>query len=97
MATDVSFGHSGFTGTFAWADPDSGILFLFFSNRVYPTRQNNMINHLKIRELIQETAYEILQNPKQASPKTEILKPKLVVHNQKPGVPARKPAVRSRK
>jgi beta-glucosidase-like glycosyl hydrolase/CubicO group peptidase (beta-lactamase class C family) len=62
MSSDASFGHSGFTGTFAWADPVTGILFLFFSNRVYPTRMNNMINHLKLRELIQQTAYEILQN-----------------------------------
>ena len=61
MSSDASFGHSGYTGTFAWADPVTGILFLFFSNRVYPTRMNNMINHLKLRELIQETAYEILQ------------------------------------
>jgi CubicO group peptidase (beta-lactamase class C family) len=60
MSSDASFGHSGFTGTFAWADPVTGILFLFFSNRIYPTRSNNMINHLKLRELIQETAYEIL-------------------------------------
>jgi beta-N-acetylhexosaminidase len=61
MASDASFGHSGFTGTFAWADPKTGILFLFFSNRVYPTRANNLINHLKLRESIQEMAYEILQ------------------------------------
>ncbi|HZK96549.1 MAG TPA: hypothetical protein VFC67_20280, partial [Prolixibacteraceae bacterium] len=77
--------------------PETGILFLFFSNRVYPTRANNLINHLKIRELIQETACEILQNPKPASFKTEILKPKPVVNSRKPGVPVRKPAVRSRK
>lgn len=61
MSSDASFGHSGYTGTFAWADPETGILFLFFSNRVYPTRTNNMINHLNIRESIQEMAYEILQ------------------------------------
>jgi beta-N-acetylhexosaminidase len=61
MSSDASFGHSGFTGTFAWADPETGILFLFFSNRVYPTRENNEINHLKLREAVQEMAYEILQ------------------------------------
>jgi len=61
MASDASFGHSGYTGTFAWADPVTGILFLFFSNRVYPTRNNNLINHLNIRESIQQAAYEIVQ------------------------------------
>jgi beta-N-acetylhexosaminidase len=64
MCSDASFGHSGYTGTFAWADPKTGILFLFFSNRVYPTRANNLINHLKLRETIQQTAYEIIQKGK---------------------------------
>ena len=31
-----SFGHSGFTGNLTWADPESGILYVFLSNRVYP-------------------------------------------------------------
>lgn len=66
MCSDASFGHSGYTGTFAWADPKTGILFLFFSNRVYPTRANNLINHLKLRETIQQTAYEIILKGKQA-------------------------------
>ena len=61
MSSDASFGHSGFTGTFAWADPKTGILFLFFSNRIYPTRDNNEINHLKLREAILEMTDEILE------------------------------------
>lgn len=61
MSSDASFGHSGFTGTFAWADPKTGILFLFFSNRIYPTRDNNEINHLKLREAILEMADEIIE------------------------------------
>jgi beta-N-acetylhexosaminidase len=61
LCSDGSFGHSGFTGTFAWADPGTGILFLFFSNRIYPSRTNNMINHLYLRESIQQMAYEILR------------------------------------
>jgi len=97
MASDASFGHSGFTGTFAWADPVTGILFLFFSNRIYPTRENNMINHLKIRVFIQETAYEILQKTKQGGLKTEVMSPKLGVHNHKSGAKGKKIAVRSRK
>lgn len=97
MASDASFGHSGFTGTFAWADPETGILFLFFSNRIYPTRENNMINHLKLRELIQETAYEILQKTNHGGWKTKVGTPRLVVHNRKPVAPKRKSGVRSRK
>lgn len=44
-----SFGHSGFTGTFVWADPDTGLLYIFMSNRVYPTRENSKLFELNIR------------------------------------------------
>jgi beta-N-acetylhexosaminidase len=62
MCSDASFGHTGFTGTFAWSDPETGILFLFFSNRVYPTRNNHLLNRLNLRESIQQVAYEVLQS-----------------------------------
>ncbi len=62
LCSDASFGHTGFTGTYAWADPVTGILFLFFSNRVYPTRDNHMLNRLNLRESIQQMAYQILEN-----------------------------------
>jgi beta-N-acetylhexosaminidase len=38
-----SFGHSGFTGVFTWADPVGGMLFVFLTNRVYPTRENTKL------------------------------------------------------
>jgi CubicO group peptidase (beta-lactamase class C family) len=44
-----SFGHSGFTGTFVWVDPDNGLLYIFMSNRVYPTRENSKLFELNIR------------------------------------------------
>jgi CubicO group peptidase (beta-lactamase class C family) len=53
-----SFGHSGYTGMFAWADPDSGILFVFCSNRVYPTRLNNKIAELNIRPTMHQIVYD---------------------------------------
>ena len=62
LGTDLSFGHTGFTGTYAWADPATGILVLFFSNRVYPTRNNHLINRLNIREQIHQEACRILQS-----------------------------------
>jgi CubicO group peptidase (beta-lactamase class C family) len=49
LFSDQSFGHSGYTGTYAWADPASGISYVFLSNRVYPTRNNNKISQLNIR------------------------------------------------
>ncbi|MEI7525916.1 MAG: glycoside hydrolase family 3 N-terminal domain-containing protein [Mariniphaga sp.] len=62
LCSSASFGHTGFTGTYAWADPVTGILFLFFSNRIYPSRDNHMLNRLNLRESIQQMAYQILEN-----------------------------------
>ena len=59
-ASENSFGHSGYTGTFAWADPESGILFLFMSNRVYPTRNNSRLYELNIRTAMHQAIYDCL-------------------------------------
>ena len=53
-----SFGHSGFTGTFAWADPENGLIFVFLSNRVYPSADENKLAKLGIRGKIHRTFYE---------------------------------------
>ena len=53
-----SFGHSGYTGIFTWADPESGILFVFMSNRVFPTRNNSKIYQLNIRPSIHQSIYD---------------------------------------
>ncbi|WP_299782225.1 glycoside hydrolase family 3 N-terminal domain-containing protein [uncultured Formosa sp.] len=60
-ASENSFGHSGFTGTFAWADPDTGILYVFLSNRVYPTMVNNKIGEQNIRTNILDIIYEAIK------------------------------------
>ncbi len=52
-----SFGHSGFTGTFVWADPDDGLLFIFLSNRVYPSRENSKLFSLNIRSSMLQEIY----------------------------------------
>ncbi|MDP5231488.1 MAG: beta-lactamase family protein [Cellulophaga sp.] len=49
-----SFGHSGFTGTFVWADPETKLVYIFLSNRVYPTRKQRAIYDLNIRSVIQD-------------------------------------------
>ncbi|WP_159022327.1 glycoside hydrolase family 3 N-terminal domain-containing protein [Formosa sp. L2A11] len=59
-ASSNSFGHSGFTGTYAWADPDTGILYVFLSNRVYPTMANNKIGERDIRTRILDVIYEAI-------------------------------------
>ncbi len=57
-ATSSSFGHSGFTGIFTWVDPEENLVYIFMSNRVYPTRENSKIYDLNIRSNILQTIYD---------------------------------------
>ncbi|MBC8153305.1 MAG: serine hydrolase, partial [Bacteroidetes bacterium] len=60
-ASAASFGHSGFTGPFVWIDPAYDLTYVFLSNRVYPTRNNNKITQLSIRTNTVEVLYEMLR------------------------------------
>jgi beta-N-acetylhexosaminidase len=53
----LSFGHTGFTGTMAWADPETGLLYIFLSNRVHPDAENKLLMNKDIRGRIQEVFY----------------------------------------
>jgi beta-N-acetylhexosaminidase len=57
-ASQSSFGHSGFTGTLAWADPLHQINYVFLSNRVYQNQENWKIRELNIRTNIQKVIYD---------------------------------------
>lgn len=70
QASAASFGHSGYTGTFVWADPETDLLYIFFSNRVYPTRNNPKIYRLNIRPRIHTVLYESLEERKPVTPTT---------------------------
>jgi CubicO group peptidase (beta-lactamase class C family) len=59
-ASSSSFGHSGFTGTFIWVDPEAELSFVFLSNRVYPTRNNSRLYDLSIRRNIMQAAYDAI-------------------------------------
>ncbi len=60
-ASSESFGHSGFTGTFAWADPKNQLVFIFLSNRVYPFRTNRNLYELNIRSSLHQVFYKAWQ------------------------------------
>lgn len=60
-ASTESFGHAGFTGTFIWADPKNELVFIFLSNRVYPTRTNRNLYNLNIRPALQQVFYKALK------------------------------------
>jgi beta-N-acetylhexosaminidase len=58
--TFETFGHTGFTGTIAWADPEQELVYVFLSNRVYPTAENKKLANMNIRTKIQEAIYSAI-------------------------------------
>ena len=59
-ASQNSFGHTGFTGTMVWADPDSELVYVFLSNRVYPSAETNLLALMNTRTQIQSVIYKLL-------------------------------------
>lgn len=61
LAPKSTFGHTGFTGTCVWADPENDLIFVFLSNRVYPDANNNILLKDGIRTKIHDVIYEALK------------------------------------
>ena len=57
-----SFSHSGFTGTYTWADPEEGIVYVFLSNRTYPSSTNRLLISSELRTRIQQAIYDSIIN-----------------------------------
>ena len=60
LGSDLSYGHSGYTGTFTWIDPQYELVYVFLSNRVYPTRANNKISEMNIRTEVGNEIYRTI-------------------------------------
>lgn len=56
-----TFGHLGFTGTGAWADPDHQLIFIILTNRTYPSKDNNKFSRMDVRGKSQTAAYDALE------------------------------------
>ncbi len=61
LASRSTYGHTGFTGICAWNDPESKLVYIFLSNRTYPSMRNGKLNSNKIREKIHSRAYRAIQ------------------------------------
>jgi len=59
-ASPQSFGHSGFTGTYIWADPENDLLYIFLSNRVCPSAANQKLSEMNVRTNIHQSVYDLL-------------------------------------
>ncbi|WP_420317519.1 serine hydrolase domain-containing protein [Ekhidna sp.] len=60
-ASDQSFGHTGFTGTMVWADPEQDLIYIFLSNRIYPDANNWRLGELNTRTQIHDVIYQSLK------------------------------------
>lgn len=61
LASPRTFGHLGFTGTAVWADPDKNLIFVFLSNRTYPSMKNFRLNKKNYRPRIQDAVYRAIK------------------------------------
>lgn len=61
-ASQSSFGHTGFTGTMLWVDPEYDLVYIFLSNRVYPNATPNKLAKMNIRTDIQSLIYKSFLN-----------------------------------
>ena len=59
--SDYSYGHSGFTGTLVWADPQNGFIYVFLSNRVIDEKGTNKLAKMDIRTKIQDEFYKMIK------------------------------------
>jgi CubicO group peptidase (beta-lactamase class C family) len=57
LAGPNTFGHLGFTGTCVWADPDKNLVYIFLSNRTYPSMDNGKLGAGNFRPRIQNVIY----------------------------------------
>ena len=56
-----AFGHSGFTGTLVWADPDEQFVYVFLSNRIHPTSVNKKLLKMDVRTKIMQVFYDAIR------------------------------------
>jgi beta-glucosidase-like glycosyl hydrolase/CubicO group peptidase (beta-lactamase class C family) len=59
-ASSATFGHSGFTGTWAWVDPKENLVFIMLTNRTYPDQENGRLVKYNIRGRTLEAVYKAL-------------------------------------
>ncbi len=70
-ASPKSFGHTGFTGTCVWVDPDQRLVYVFLSNRVNPSSRNGKIFTEGIRSRIHEVVYSAFGSYQNSLPELE--------------------------
>jgi CubicO group peptidase (beta-lactamase class C family) len=60
-ASPESYGHSGFTGTYFWTDPQNDLVYIFLSNRIHPDAGNTRLSQMNIRPKIHQCLYDAIE------------------------------------
>ena len=63
LASNKTYGHTGYTGTCIWVDPEYNLIYIFLSNRVHPT-VTGKLSSLRIRPRIQDVIYKAIKESK---------------------------------
>lgn len=61
-ASRRSWGHTGFTGTCVWVDPEEELVYIFLSNRIHPRDNNGLINTLAVRQRVHDVVYTAIRS-----------------------------------
>jgi len=65
-ASKKTFGHTGFTGTCVWVDPENDLIFIFLSNRIHPEKANKKLYQRQVRRRIHDVVYKSLDTYKKS-------------------------------
>ncbi len=60
-ASRNTFGHTGFSGTCVWVDPDEELIYIFLSNRIYPSPKNDQLKKMRVRQRIHQVIYDAMK------------------------------------
>lgn len=61
QASTQAFGHRGFTGTCVWVDPKYDLIYVFLSNRTFPSYKNRKLLGMKVRRRIHDVVYQAIK------------------------------------
>ena len=62
LSSSLAFGHTGFTGTMVWVDPEYDLIFIFLSNRINPYQFNRKLMELNVRSNVLDIIYRSFLN-----------------------------------
>jgi CubicO group peptidase (beta-lactamase class C family)/beta-glucosidase-like glycosyl hydrolase len=60
-ASKQTYGHTGFSGTCVWVDPEEELIYIFLSNRIHPNPRNRKLKKMRVRQRIHQVIYDAVK------------------------------------